>query len=226
MNADELAKKVTSAAHGSGMFETWDALVSTLAAFLASGCGNECQWLTERADGALARLTPRGREDVPKLFDPVFEAFDENPNQDLMGDTYMRLGIGNKNTGQFFTPYNISEMMARLVFNKGNAESEIERHGYVTFNEPAVGGGANAIAYAHVLKENGINYQRHAWFVVQELSELTALTCYVQMAVLGMAGVVYIGDSLRMDYRHALYTPMCVIDDLWSWRMLARTALS
>ena len=74
MNADELAKLVTKAAHGSGMFETWDALVSTLAAFLASGCGNECQWLTERADGALARLTARGREDVPKLFNPVWES--------------------------------------------------------------------------------------------------------------------------------------------------------
>ena len=53
------------------MFETWDALVSTLAAFLASGCGNDCRWLTERADGSLARLTVRGREEVPKLFNPV-----------------------------------------------------------------------------------------------------------------------------------------------------------
>lgn len=226
MDADELAKLVTKAAHGSGMFETWDALVSTLAAFLASGCGNECQWLTERADGALARLTVQGREDVPKLFDPVFDAFEENPNQDLLGDTYMRLGIGNKSTGQFFTPYHVSEMMARLAFSADGARREIERHGYVTFNEPAVGGGANAIAYANVLGENGIDYQRQALFVVQELSELTALTCYVQMAVLGMAGVVYIGDSLRMDYHHALYTPMCVIEDAWSWRMLARAVPS
>ena len=207
------------------MFETWDALVSTLAAFLASGCGNECQWLTERADGALARLTAHGREDVPKLYDPVVQAFEDNPFQDLLGDVYMRLNLSNKNTGQFFTPYNVAHAMAELSVDKDAITKQINECGYVTMNEPAAGGGANIIGLAHALKDMGINYQRHLWFVAQELSELTALTCYVQCSIIGMAGVVQIGDTLKMDFHHALYTPMCVLDDRWAWRSLAKVMM-
>jgi hypothetical protein len=41
-----------------------------------------------------------------------------------------------------------------------------------------------------------------------------------------MAGVVQIGDTLRMDFHHALYTPMCVLDDRWAWRMVAKALTS
>ena len=226
MNSTQLAKLFENAAHGSGMFELWDAFITSFAAMLASGSGNECDWLIERAAGSTGRITKRAAEDVPKLYDPVIQAFEDNPFQDLLGDVYMRLNLGNKNTGQFFTPYNVAHAMAELSADEDAITKQINECGYVTMNEPAAGGGANVIAMAHVMKEKGINYQRHLWFVAQELSELTALTCYVQCSIIGMAGVVQIGDTLRMDFHHALYTPMCVLDDRWAWRMVAKALTS
>lgn len=226
MSSEQLARLFEKAAHGSGMFELWDAFVSTFAAFFATGCGNgHIEWLTDRADGALKRITEAAQKDVASLYDPVIQAFEDNPWQDLLGDVYMRLGIGNKNTGQFFTPYNVAEAMAGLTLSKQMVEDAIREHGYLTVNEPAAGGGANVIGCAHVLKEMGVNYQTDAWFVCQELSELTALTCYVQMSILGMAGVVQIGDTLKMDFHHALYTPMCVMDERWAWRSLGKAMM-
>lgn len=223
MNSEQVATLFEKASHGSGMFETWDAFVSTFAAFFATGCGNErCEWLAERADGALKRITVAAQKDVPSLYDPIIQAFQDNPWQDLLGDVYMRLGIGNKKTGQFFTPYHLSEAMARLNLDRQMVEDVIHDRGYITVNEPAAGGGANVIGCAHVLHDWGINYQTQAWFVCQELSELTALTCYVQMSILGMAGIVQVGDTLKMDFRHSLYTPMCVMDERWGWRTLAK----
>lgn len=223
MNSDQVATLFEKASHGSGMFETWDAFVSTFAAFFATGCGNEqCEWLAERADGALKRITVAAQNDVPSLYDPIIQAFQDNPWQDLLGDVYMRLGIGNKKTGQFFTPYHLAEAMARLNLDRQMVEDAVNARGYVTVNEPAAGGGANVIGCAHVLHDWGINYQTQAWFVCQELSELTALTCYVQMSILGMAGIVQVGDTLKMDFRHSLYTPMCVIDERCGWRALAK----
>ena len=224
MNSTRLAKMFESASHGSEMFEMWNAFVTSFAAMLAAGSGNECDWLIERAAGSTGRITKRAAEDIPKLYDPVIQAFEVNPWQDLLGDTYMRLNIGNKNVGQFFTPYNVAEMMARLSLSKEAVTTELAEHGYVTINEPAAGGGANIIGCAVVLKEMGINFQRHMWFVAQELSELAALTCYVQCSLLGMAGVVQVGDTLRTDFHHSLYTPICVIEDVWTWRLLACTA--
>lgn len=226
MDSAKLATMFERASHGSGMFETWDAFVSSFAAMLASGSGNECDWLIERASGAMVRVTEGAAQDIPKLYDPVIQAFEEKPFQDLLGDVYMRLGIGNKSTGQFFTPYNVSEAMARMSLDETKVTGQVAQRGYATINEPAAGGGANIIACAHVFKDMGINYQRHLWFVAQELSELTALTCYVQCSLIGMAGTVHIGDTLRMDFHHALYTPMCIIEGAWSWRMLARTVPS
>lgn len=223
MNSEQLAKLFEKASHGSGMFELWDAFVSTFAAFFATGCGNEhCEWLTNRADGALKRITDAAQKDVSSLYDPVIQAFEDNPWQDLLGDVYMRLDIGNKKTGQFFTPYHLAEVMARLNLDRRMVEDAIHEHGYISVNEPAAGGGANVIGCAHVLRDWGFNYQTQAWFVCQELSELTALTCYVQMSILGMAGIVQVGDTLKMDFRHSLYTPMCVMDECWAWRSLAK----
>lgn len=222
MNSAKLSTMFEKAAHGSGMFELWDAFISSFAAMLAAGSGNDCDWLIERASSSTSRITKQAAEEIPKLYDPTIEAFDNNPYQDLLGDVYMRLNLGNKNVGQFFTPYHIADMMAQLGVDESSVTRQIAEHGYVTVNEPAAGGGANVIAMAHALKKMGINFQRHLWFVAQELSELTALTCYVQCSLIGMAGVVYVGDTLRMDFHHALYTPMCVLDDKWSWRMMAR----
>ena len=226
MDSTQLAKAIEKASHGSGMFELWDAFVTSFAAFLAAGSGNDCDWLIERASGAMVRITKGAAEDVPKLYDPTIEAFEQNPYQDLLGDTYMKLDIGNKQTGQFFTPYNVADMMAQLEVDENSITKQIAEHGYITLNEPAAGGGANIIAMAHALKDMGINYQRHLWFVAQELSELTALTCYVQCSIIGMAGIVQIGDTLRMDFHHSLYTPMCVLDDCWQWRMVAKALTS
>ena len=226
MDSGSLAKEFECASHGSGMFELWDAFVTSFAAMLAAGSGNECDWLIERAAGSTGRITKQAAEDVPKLYDPVIQAFEDNPYQDLLGDVYMRLNLGNKGTGQFFTPYNVAHAMAELSADEDAITKQINERGYVTMNEPAAGGGANIIGLAHALKDMGINYQRHLWFVAQELSELTALTCYVQCSIIGMAGVVQIGDTLRMDFHHALYTPMCVLDDRWAWRMVAKALTS
>lgn len=226
MDSGELAKMFEKASHGSGMFELWDAFVTSFAAMLAAGCGNECDWLIERAAGSTGRITKQAAEDVPKLYDPVIQAFEDNPFQDLLGDVYMRLNLGNKNTGQFFTPYHVADMMAELSMDEATITKQIAEHGYYNVNEPAAGGGANVIAMAHAFTKLHINYQRHLWFVAQELSELTALTCYVQCSIIGMAGVVQIGDTLRMDFHHSLYTPMCVLDDRWAWRMVAKALMS
>lgn len=222
MESGQLAKMFEKSSHGSGMFELWDAFITSFAAILASGSGNECDWLIERAAGSTGRITKQAAEDVPKLYDPMIEAFEDNPFQDLLGDVYMRLNLGNKNTGQFFTPYNVARAMAELSTDEDAITKQINECGYVTMNEPAAGGGANVIAMAHVLKDMGINYQRHLWFVAQELSELTALTCYVQCSIIGMAGVVQIGDTLRMDFHHSLYTPMCVMEERWYYRALSK----
>src|SRR5699024_9796371 len=53
---------------------------------------------------------------------------------DFLGELYMRLEIGNKDVGQFFTPYDVSKMMAQMLGVE-------EENGVIKLSEPACGSG-------------------------------------------------------------------------------------
>lgn len=123
--------------------------------------------------------------------------YEENPDQDVLGEIYMALGLGSSELGQFFTPYNVCKMMAKMVVgNKEFNENEIAKRGYVSVNEPACGAGATIIALLNAYREMGINYQTDVFVMAQDLSYITALMCYIQLSLLGCAAVIVVGDTI------------------------------
>lgn len=76
---------------------------------------------------------------------------------DFIGELYMELEISNKDSGQFFTPYDTSRLIAQLAVR--DIGKHIEKQGFVTLNEPAVGSGGMIIAFAEAMREAGYNYQ-------------------------------------------------------------------
>lgn len=139
-------------------------------------------------------------ETIVKIFAEITNALEANPFQDFLGDLYMQLDMGSSALGQFFTPYTVSYAMAVSSFDEKNAKAELSQKGYISVLEPAVGGGANVIAFCEVLKNHDINYQTQCVIVCQELSKLTALMCYTALSLIGCAAVVKIGDSLSDPY--------------------------
>lgn len=139
-------------------------------------------------------------ETIVKIFAEITNALEANPFQDFLGDLYMQLDMGSSALGQFFTPYTVSYAMAVSSFDEKNARAELSQKGYISVLEPAVGGGANVIAFCEVLKNHDINYQTQCVIVCQELSKLTALMCYTALSLIGCAAVVKIGDSLSDPY--------------------------
>ena len=112
-------------------------------------------------------------------------------DQDILGEVYHALSINSKVSAQYFTPYNVSEMMSKMIIEPNDFMDEPQ-----IINEPACGSGANLIAIANVMKEKGINYQRNVYFVAQDIDPLVSKMCYIQMALLGMPGIVIVGDTL------------------------------
>lgn len=125
---------------------------------------------------------------------------------DLLGETYMELEISNKHRGQFFTPMNVAELMAKLSLD----ESVIEKQGYIEMNEPSVGGGVTVIALASALQARGYNYQKVLKVVCQDIDVDLVHLCYLQLSILGIDAVVMRGDSLAYKFDSFWYTPMHV----------------
>lgn len=144
-----------------------------------------------------------------EMFTILIDAFEENMS-DILGEIYMEAGCGSKHTGQFFTPFHISYLIAELEIAHKNI-SENEKY---EINEPSVGGGGMIIATAKVLKEKGINFKRCLRVTAQDLDWRSVYMAYVQLSILGIDAIVVQGDSLCNPYderlteeRHILRTP-------------------
>ena len=133
---------------------------------------------------------------IVRIFAKITDMAEENPFRDLLGDLYMQLNMGSDALGQFFTPYSVSQFMAQCSMSIDEIRSKIEQDGYVKISEPAVGGGANIIAFCEYMIRNDINYQDRCVIVCQDLSRLTAMMCYVVLSLLGCSAVIKVGDTL------------------------------
>lgn len=119
--------------------------------------------------------------------------------RDALGEIYMSMGLGSKNTGQFFSPYSISEIMANIVDETVIRVTQKAKNGIVKLYEPTVGSGANIIAVCEKLKDEGINYQNTVKVIAQDLDYKAVCMSYVQFTLLGIPAIVVQGDSLTTN---------------------------
>ena len=121
------------------------------------------------------------------------EDIEDNP-RDVLGEAFMRSGMGADAAGQFFTPFNISLMMAEV-----NIESYTD--GEISLLEPSCGSGGGIIAMAVALQKKGINYQNVMKVVAQDLDWRCVYMCYLQLSYMGIDAICVQGDTLLDPYR-------------------------
>lgn len=127
--------------------------------------------------------------------------------RDILGEIFMESEMGSKATGQFFTPYKISELLARL------ATRDISGGKKHLLYEPTCGSGGGIIAEAELLREKGIDIQGNVEVVAQDLDWKSVYMCYLQLSLLGIPAICIQGDTLEKEYKkeykpeNVLYTP-------------------
>lgn len=133
----------------------------------------------------------------------------EKNMRDVLGEVYMKIGLGSKSIGQFFTPFHISYLTANVSLK--SKWSYLEENNVIKFYEPSCGSGGMVIAIAKIMKENGVNYQRKMKVVAQDLDWKAVYMTYVQLSILGIDAVVQQGDTLEenMDIKkeRIMFTP-------------------
>ena len=120
----------------------------------------------------------------------------EEEFSDVLGEVYMESGMGNKYTGQFFTPFHLSELCAKLDL----APDRLPETGRISLNEPSCGGGGMIIAACKVLHEAGFDYQRRLDVVAQDLDWKGVYMTYLQLSLIGCRAIVVQGDTLCDPY--------------------------
>lgn len=186
----------------------------------------------EREKRYLKIINKYNREEqqlFPELAAHTVMALEENPEQDFLGGIFMELGLGDGKNGQFFTPYHICDLMAKITVD--DVSKEIEEKGYVTIHDPCCGAGATLIAGVHEvrrqLEKMNLNYQNHVLVVAQDIDEVVALMCYIHLSLLGVAAYIKVGDVFcdpirEGDSTENYWFTMMYFSDVWQTRLLIR----
>ena len=162
----------------------------------------------------MRKYNPEEHEKFGELTACLVDALEEGPD-DILGKVYMEAGMGSKIAGQFFTPFHLSVLCARIGLHEQIEDYKAGRLDKITVNEPSCGGGAMIIAAAKVLQEHEINYQKAMDVVAQDLDWKGVYMCYVQLSLLGISAICVQGDTLCDPYvegktkrSHIMRTPM------------------
>ena len=146
---------------------------------------------------------------------------------DCLGSVFMELNFGNKSTSQFFTPYHICELMAKVT--EEDVAAIVKEKGYITINDPCCGAGATLIAAVNEarkqLEKVNLNFQNHVLVAAQDIDEIVALMCYIQLSLLGVAAYIKVGNSLTEpmstdDNGENYWFTMMYFSDVWAMRRL------
>ena len=225
--ATEFSKLIQSMTGKHQLWEIWADFVTMAACCISNSVdsGNR-----ERREDLYNRTAGKYEQDeinnMGSLLGLVTLALEEDPEQDFLGEMYMQLELGSHWHGQFFTPYNVSQMMAKISVDRNTLLDKLE-YSTAKFTDCACGGGAMLIAAANAVKkalvDTGYNWQDKCLFVGQDLDGIAAKMCYIQLSLLGCAGFVKIGDTLRYpvaagdDPADYWFTPI-FFSDVWVMR--------
>ena len=147
----------------------------------------------------------------------------EDGMHDCLGKLFMALEMSNHWKGQYFTPWELCGLMARVTLT--DTREQIQARGYITVSEPAAGAGAMVIAVADALREQGFNYQKCMHVTAVDVDPTAAHMCYLQLSLLHVPAIVVVGNSLTLEERSHWYTPAHVLGG-WSRKLRDRQAVA
>jgi hypothetical protein len=166
-----------------------------------------------------AKYSPEEFRGFTRLLAILQELLEPEP-RDILGQLFMELELGSQHTGQFFTPPEVSEMMARMMV--GNDGDPLRGKPFVTLCEPACGAGGMVLAFVKIMIEAKLNPMHRLWVQAQDIDRTAALMCYIQLSLWGVPAVVVVGNTLANECRETFYTIGHHMGG-WKWK-LARHA--
>lgn len=159
----------------------------------------------EQYNNLMKKYTESEQQQIKELALKLAELYNKQSEPvDLMTELFGELGLGNKHTGQFFTPTHISDLMAKI---NGIDESLIKEKGYITLNEPTSGAGGMILAFARELQAKGYNPSENLYVEAWDIDIFCTYMTYLQLAMYDIPAVVVNGDTLALKEHFTLYTP-------------------
>jgi type I restriction-modification system DNA methylase subunit len=119
-------------------------------------------------------------------------AFEKSEHGDFLGKVFMNLEYADKRNGQYFTPYHVSYLAAKMIIQ----EKEFPENRLCKISDPCCGSGGMLIAGAKIMEKRGFNYQHDALFIGQDIDHRCARMAFIQLSLLGIPAIIICGNTL------------------------------
>lgn len=203
-------------------FEVFQDFVTCFACCLRNSIGKPSKvFFSQTVEDEYFRIMKKySKEDFqkfPEMLAMIVSLLDAyNAPHDVLGDLYMELNFGSKNNAQFFTPSEISNLMAEICDSK--IENIIAEKGFITVADPACGAGSTLLAKVKKLIAKGFNPLYHMYVEGTDIDRLVGLMCYIQLTLWGVPAKIYIGDSLTLKLNEVWVTPAFILGN-WQYKL-------
>lgn len=152
---------------------------------------------------------PREQKLIAELFGKIGAllssvVYDNGVFNDYLGELFMQCNQGNKNCGQFFTPYHISKCMAKMSV----ADDCAKQNKIMSILDPCCGSGGLILAGLDVLKNDyGFNYAHDCFVLCSDIDIRCVYMTYLQLSFAGVPAIITHQDTLRQELWSVWRTP-------------------
>lgn len=221
----ELVKLLQANAYRTSTWDVFRDFLEVSAIAIANSMDvRQAQEREQRYMAIVERYKPEERTRFAQMLGCLVEALEIEPG-DVIGSVLGELELGNSARGQFFTPYSICTLMAQIQIGDGEQiRAEIDRKGFITLSEPAVGGGAMVIAFAEAMRAAGFNYQQQLHVTAQDVDPRAVHMAYLQLSLMNIPAVIILGNTITIEEREHWYTPAHFLG-LWEHKLRRGYAL-
>ncbi|MFL6600750.1 MAG: N-6 DNA methylase [Steroidobacteraceae bacterium] len=132
---------------------------------------------------------------------------------DYLGEAYMseELALRSRPRGQYFTPYPLARMMAKMQVSREHVDAVIAQGGPVTVMEPACGTGVFIIAFAEEIREMKLDPAQVMLATLVDVDALCIQMAFLQMWMKNIPAICIQGNSLAMTEVERACTPAALL---------------
>lgn len=192
----------------------------TMSAIALHNAVNKNQKLEDEYLAIVARYSKEEVNEFCELFANFVELMEPEPT-DVLGSLYMELEVSNLNNGQFFTPHELSLLLARMTYGDVLDSMKSSNKPFITLSEPACGAGGMVLAFVNEMLKKGVNSAEKLYVQCIDIDRLAGLMCYLQLSLWHVPAEIIIGNTLTMEFREVYYTPSYYMGD-WDTRLRIR----
>lgn len=170
----------------------------------------------------IERYTPEEIAIFPQMLGQLVNQLDEETT-DVLGRVFHDLELHNKYNGQFFTPFELCRMMAKMTIDTEHLGAVIKKEGHVRVQEPCVGSGAMIIAFSKEMRAAGFDPQSHLHVTAVDVDLKCVHMAYLQLSLLHIPAVIVHGNTLSLEEWSHWYTPAHILNG-WGYRLRRQSA--